>query len=190
MLKYIIILLTIKTSFAFQSGDVILISLNCYMCSTIESEGDGKFSHSGLLIKQQNQTYVLQALGKLEIIELSQFLKLVRPGGDVAIYRPAEFQFSRPSNRELLHTFQEKYVHKEFDGYYLWDDEKLYCSEFVVKFLNEFLSKKIQPKPMSFENNLEIWEQYYQGNVPHGKPGFSPNDFAKSKKFLRVNNLF
>ena len=41
-----------------KSGDLILISFNCYECRVIESETNSKFSHSGvILINQKNEIF-------------------------------------------------------------------------------------------------------------------------------------
>lgn len=157
------------------------------MCPIIEAEGPGRFSHSGIILEKNNKFYVLQALGKVEKIELGEFLSLVRPQGDVLIMRPHEFIEHPPLFQEMVSLFEQQYQDREFDPFYLWDDDRLYCSEFVVKFLNNFLSNKITARPMNFSHNLETWNRYYGGNIPQGKPGFAPYDFYTHPEFMAIS---
>jgi hypothetical protein len=82
-----------------------------------------------------------------------------------------------------------------FDPEYRWNNfqadgsELLYCSEYITKFLNRFLSKKIIPKAMDYSNNWDYWFNYFNGDVPQGEAGNSPADFYFSKDFKKIKYL-
>jgi hypothetical protein len=169
-----------------RSGDLILISLNCRSCPKIESETGSPYSHSGLLIQENNQWVVLEALGTVKKTPLAKFKKYVRPGTKPHHYRLKEWKQKDPDrNQKLLDRFQEDYEGKPFDGLYLWNNfdndgnELLYCSEMITKLLNEFLNTKVPTEPMDFTENWDYWERVYNGNVPQGEPGNSPSTFAE-----------
>ena len=168
-----------------RTGDLILISLNCYSCPKIESETGSPYSHSGLLIQENNKWFVLEALGKVKKTPLATFKKYVRPGTKPHHYRLKEWSLEDPDrNQNLVDRFEEAYEGQPFDPLYLWNNfddqgsELLYCSEMITKLLNEFLNTKITTEPMDFTKNWAYWKQVYDGNVPQGKPGKSPSTYA------------
>jgi len=200
MIKFFLLLKIIfLTNFAIaqelQSGDIILISFNCYECRVIESETNSLFSHSGVILKgKDNNFYVLQSLSSVSSVTLDQFLKNKRPLSKVSIYRPKDF-FNYTSKeyleltQEMVSIFSSKFLGLKFDSDYLWDNvdqngnELFYCSEFVAKFLDNFLSKPTIPYPLSYKKNYQYWFKYFNGHVPEGVLGNSPGSFAEDPRF-------
>jgi hypothetical protein len=200
MFKFIVIfLLFIISNFGFaeelQSGDVILISFNCYECRVIESETNSTFSHSGVVIRGKDDSlYVLQSLGSVISVPLGQFLKNKRPLSKISVYRPRLFSnFTSIEylklTQEMLEVFDRDFLGLKFDSNYLWDNldengnELLYCSEFVAKFLDKFLNIPTVPYPLSFNKNYEYWYKYFNGKIPEGVLGNSPNSFTNDPRF-------
>jgi hypothetical protein len=159
--------------------------MNCYSCHIIESETGSPYSHSGLLVREDNEWIVLEALEKVKKTPLETFKKYVRPGTKPHLYRLKEWeQEDQARNQKILNRFHESYDGRPFDRSYLWNnlapngDEFLYCSEMITKLLNEFLNTKIPTEAMDFTENWDYWEQVYDGHVPQGEPGNSPSTFA------------
>ena len=184
-----------------KAGDVLLISFNCYECRVIESETDSKFSHSGVMIKNKlNQLQVGQSLGQVALYNLDQFLKNKTPGTNVSVYRPKEFQNLNSAQRASLESqmiiiFDSVFKGAPFDSKYLWNNfdsqghELLYCSEFIAKFLDHFLSSATIPFPLTYKKNETYWQQYFNGVVPEGELGNSPASFSHDDRFVFVGNL-
>jgi hypothetical protein len=174
-------------------GDVILLPLNCYVCSLIEDETNSDYSHSAVVIKKDNNNiYVAQALGNVHMLTLDKFLKMQDTSRRAKVMRPYQFN-EDPLNPSLFYTYYVSYFHnKPFDHDYLWNnftkegDEKLYCAEFIAKLLNHFLSPKLSPTPMEYSRNYNYWRQYFGHEPPQGKPGVSPSNFESSPLFYTI----
>lgn len=206
-MKTLILLFTFLFSsfsaFAFdlQNGDVLLISFNCYECRVIESETNSRFSHSGVIIKNENhEIRVGQSLGFVALYPLDQFLKNKTPGTAVAVYRPKEFFHlstaqSATLEDKMLSIFNTVFKGLPFDERYLWNNfdskgrELLYCSEFIAKFLDHFLGAPTIPYPLTYKKNEAYWLQYFKGNIPEGELGNSPFSFSQDDRFIFVGNL-
>lgn len=201
-MKYILLFLFITfNTYALvqselKSGDVILISLNCYECRMIESETDSKFSHSGIvLFDEENKLKVGQSIGKIALFDLNIFLKNVTKGSKIAVYRSYELNNQNVSSAKMLKVFKEKYEGIIFDKNYLWNNldqngkELLYCSEFIAKFLDNFLEEKTIPLPMSYKKHYDYWFNYFKGHVPEGELGNSPVEFTRDSRFYFAGNL-
>ena len=175
----------------WEDGDVLLLPLNCYSCRYIENETGAPYSHSGVLLKINNQWAVAQSLGKVKTFSVSEFLSMGRKGAK-ALHLRSKFL---GSSKKMVSTYLKKYKGLAFDSSYRWDNfdeegrELLYCSEFISKFLNQFLTKKIKPKAMDYSSNWEYWFNYFNGDVPQGEPGNSPADFFFSADFTHLRKI-
>ncbi len=152
-----------------KSGDVLLISLNCYTCALIERSTNGPYSHSGIVLHHQGEWMVAQALGPVHLILLNKFLAQRRSGSTIAHLRA----HSKFSEAELTTAYQ-KFHGIPFDPDYLWDDEKLYCSEFVAKFFNELEPESLGTRPIEYGEYDEIWRNLLGPRYNGGAPGNSP----------------
>lgn len=187
--------------FDLQSGDVLLISFNCYECRVIESETNSPFSHSGVIIKNESHALtVAQSLGSVALYPLEQFLKNKTPGSVVAVYRAKEFLNLHEReivilSEKMLSVFNSHFAGLPFDRYYLWNNvdssgrELLYCSEFIAKFLDHFLNTLTIPFPLSYKKNEAYWKKYFKGQIPEGVLGNSPASFTHDERFIFMGNL-
>ena len=207
MLKYIFLTLivfiemNVALGLELQSGDVVLISFNCYECRVIESETDSNFSHSGVVIKNENnEIRIGQSLGSVALYTVDDFLKKMTPGTRASVYRPKEFSNlnfyeMKKLEESMLSTFNQKFKGAPFDVLYLWNNfdkfgrELLYCSEFIAKFINQFLDNPTIPFPLTYQKNYEYWFKYFRGIVPEGVLGNSPASFSRDERFIFVGNL-
>lgn len=172
---------------SLKSGDIVLLPLSCRSCDVIASETGGTFSHSGIYLKARDgQEYVIEALGSVRAVHFENFVKRAPMDKKVGFVRVREFE--NLSNGEIFDMIMSKfsfYEGKGFDHNYLWNnvdengDELYYCSEFVAKILNEVIVNKFQTTPMDFTTNWDYWYYAFNGNVPQGLPGNSPNDLYR-----------
>lgn len=184
-----------------KAGDVVLLSLNCYECRMIESETESLFSHSGVVIVDETgRTRIAQSLGRLDHFSFGDFTKNITPGTKVHVYRPREFKTLSSEKRVLmqkvmLDIFNEKFKNAPFDSKYIWNNfnaagvEYLYCSEFIAKFLDHFLSKKTITLPISYKKHYDYWSKYFKGSVPDGELGNSPAAFSRDDRFEFVGTI-
>lgn len=192
IITFILTLILMNSALAeLRSGDIVLLPMSCYECKMIEAETNGPFAHSGLIVKTDLETYVLQSLGSVHAVTLESFLKMKDPTRDIVVVRPKEFQGIDMTSL-LIEEFEKNYKGLPFDHEYLWNNfnesniEKLYCSEFITKILNKFLITKITPTPMTYYAYPEYWEKFFNGDVPNGALGNSPNSFYSSTLFSEV----
>lgn len=72
-MKYIALLATLLFSTLswaqqpnLQTGDILLQPLYCRLCELIESEEQSIYSHMGLVIQRESETFVLESFGSPE----------------------------------------------------------------------------------------------------------------------------
>lgn len=190
--------LTVKD---LQTGDVVLLSLNCIECRVIESETESLFSHSGVIVVDQDgRKRVGQSLGSVALFSYEDFTRNITPGTFVHVYRAREFKKLNPMQvsmleKTMLDTFNEKYRGLPFDSKYIWNNfnnkgqEMLYCSEFIAKFLDNFIAKKTVPSIISYKKHYDYWSKYFKGMVPENELGNSPASFSRDDRFEFVGTI-
>ncbi|MEY2988071.1 MAG: hypothetical protein RJB13_1592 [Pseudomonadota bacterium] len=184
-----------------KAGDVLLVPLNCYVCNAIEKETDVPYSHSVVVATSTNdinETYVYEAWGEVKRTPLTEIFERAQKGQNLFHLRPIEFQSHAFSEQEIASVFKSSFEGLPFDDLFLWDNfsdsgkEKLYCSEFVLKFINTFLKSPEPPSPMSFGVLSDFWKKYYDQfnqEIPEGQPGVSPATLFHSTRFEKLGSL-
>lgn len=183
-------------AFPLKTGDILLQSVPCYLCSLIEIEENTPYSHLGIAIVEENRISILESWQKVERISLDEFLAKRKKGTETLVLRPRAFETAnaRVSAQSFLNAFDRWFAGKHYDDDFLWNNsdelgEKYYCSEFVAKFMNHFLPVSMPTKPMHFQKHRDLWIKYFRGNPPDGQPGVSPGDFERSPLFRNVGFL-
>ena len=208
MKTFLFIFLTIFTipTFALtindlQTGDVVLLSLKCIECRVIESETNSLFSHSGVVVvDEQGRKRIAQSIGNVALFSYADFTGNITPGTYVHVYRAREFSKLSEHKiamleKSMLETFNEKYRGAPFDSKYIWNNfnakgvELLYCSEFIAKFLDNFLSQKTQLKVISYNKHYDYWTKYFKGVVPENELGNSPASFSRDHRFEFIGTI-
>lgn len=186
-----------------RTGDIILLSLECRVCSLIELEEGLPYSHMALVYRDKKN-----------------ILKLVESWGSAGVKAKTVTEFFQDKklnskntmivlrHKKLLNTKKyffevpvilENFLNKKYDPHFLWDNKDqdqepmYYCSEFIYKFFQSWLDDnfKMKTKKMTFSKYYSHWVQYFKAlkqKVPAGKEGISPADFAKTSDFLLIFN--
>lgn len=166
-------------------------------------ESESAYSHSGVLFYWQGKWVVVEALGSVRQVSLSEFVKRSSHLAPIKILRlkslakkmSANANFEEIFNNQAENKFNEHFKGLSFDHQFLWDNtdssgqQSYYCSEFVAKFLNSFseVRPKIGPLPMTFKKHWNFWQTFFDGQIPEGEMGLSPGDLERSEQFISVN---
>ena len=171
-------------------------SVPCYLCSMIEIEEGLPYSHSGVVVKTDQQTNVLESWNNVQKLSLQDHLKLRKKNTLTLVLRPLrrDGEFLLIDSIALITIFNQHFAGHHYDDAFLWNNtdaigETYYCSEMTAKILNYFLIQPIMTKPMHFTHYRQDWIQYFKGNPPDGLPGVSPADLARSPQLKVVGTL-
>lgn len=179
-----------------QTGDILLLSLECRVCKLIELEEGLPFSHMAIFVKTGTKFMIMEAWADgVKLKNVSEFFedKRMTKNSEVVILRHIKVKNTRRNLLTLLPSFEGL----SYDSNFLWDnvDEyrrpKLYCSEFVYKVYEKWLGHDftMKTKAMNYRKYWNDWYKYFQGKIPQGKMGISPGDYLKSFEFEIVAKL-
>jgi uncharacterized protein YycO len=133
-----------------NEGDIIFQTSTSSQSKAIQLATNSKYSHVGIIFKStQNNKYknddfvVLEAVQPVKYTSLKEWIKRGEN---------SHFVIKRLKNADKIVTDEaiqrmkdvgEKFVGKNYDLYFEWSDEKIYCSELVWKIYKEALNIEV-----------------------------------------------
>ena len=203
MLKLLLTAILLQFSFAslaltLKVGDVLLKPMDCWSCSLIEAEEETIYSHMGVVLAVSPEIIVAEALNKVRQMPLKEWQLTTEKNQKIAVRRlnnDKAVDHLTLNHKELKRLFSSEFEGLSYDHDFRWTNldesnrEKLYCSEFVGKFLFAFMGIEAPIKRMHFLKNREAWVRYFKGNVPDQQWGNSPGDFERSDLYHTVGEL-
>ena len=113
-----------------REGDVIFQSLpHGPVVWAIEGVTRSPYSHCGIVGREDDRWIVYEAIGRVRVTPLRDYLERGR-GGGFAVYRlQDEFTDHVPATLACCRA----YLGRPYDIRYRLDDEKIYCSELIYK---------------------------------------------------------
>ena len=172
-------------------GDIIFQSNISPQCKAIELATNSKYSHCGILFKKDGEWYVYEAI---QPVQQTSYKDWIARGGQ-------HFAVKRLKGADSLVTADvilkmklagRKYQGKNYDSYFGWSDDRIYCSELVWKIYKEATDLEVgELKPMR-EYDLShpvvkaTMRERYGNNIPLNEKMVSPGNIYKSPLLTTV----
>ncbi len=192
-----------ETQITLQTGDLLFQDLDCGdLCDAIENATLGKngerFSHIGIVLKEGNKTFVIEAYDGVTKTPIDDFLKRDLKADEksrVVVGRLKEaYQHYIPN--AIVEA--KKRLGLPYDNEFKLNNDKYYCSEFIYDiFLNPTNTPIFNVQPMTFVNQKTgetdaVWKTYFKEQgipIPEGELGCNPIDYYESDKIVVLGSL-
>ena len=208
---YLVALLVISTAifhlnkpdnFRLRNGDLLFQDLDSSpLCDAIEQVTSGfnnlKFSHVGIVIIVENNTYILEAFSNgVDTITLDQFLNrsLNHKNKPKVVVGRLIKEYSQLIPKAIEAGIS--LIGKQYDEEFKINNNKFYCSELIY---NMFLKANknhavFNLQPMTYKHQgktLDTWLTYFENlniPIPENEPGINPGGMSRSKKIDIIYN--
>jgi len=192
-----------KLNHQLVEGDILFQDLNCgELCDAIEAVTEGidnkDFSHCALVIKDNGETKVIEAIGsKVQVNSLNDFL--ARSGDSTELKNITIGRIKRNYKSIIPEAvdFAKKQIGQPYDDEFILDNGSWYCSELIYESFKKANKGKevFELNPMTYRNpeNKEFfpaWIKYYealQKDIPEGKAGINPGLISRSKNIRIIS---
>lgn len=180
----------------FQSGDVIFQSSNSGQSLAIKLATKSVYTHCGMLFEQNGKWMVLEAV---EPVCWTPFETWIKRGDNDAYLVKRLKNADSLLTKETISTMIElgnTWEGLHYDGYFGWDDERIYCSELVWKIYHRTLQlevgrlQQLSDFDLSHPEVQKIVNQRYGENIPWNETVISPREIAAWDGWITVENTY
>lgn len=176
----------------FQNGDIIFQTSQSGQSKAIQLATHSKYSHVGIIYKNGDQYFVYEAI---QPVSLTPFNKWIARGDDehyVVKRLKNSATVLTPEALAEMRKVGEKFKNKNYDLYFEWSDDKIYCSELVWKIYKEATNIEIgnleQLKDFDLSNDLvkQKMKERYGDKIPYNEKVISPTAIFNSNQLTTV----
>jgi uncharacterized protein YycO len=180
-----------KTKLEYQNGDMILQTNTSGQGLAIQLATNSKYTHIGVLFKENNEWMVYEAVQPVQKVTLSEFILR----GENSQY--TVLRLKNDSLVKLDHVTQKmknyllKQIDKDYDWVFNWSEEEMYCSELVYKaYLNAGIkisdTKLLKDYKLSHPIVQAQLKERYGNNIPLNDTMVAPSDIAEDHRLKVV----
>lgn len=176
----------------FKNGDIIFQTSQSEQCEAVRIATNSKFSHCGIIYIENGKTYVYEAVQPVKMTLLSDWIT----HGEDSKYLVKRLENSDKILMNEVLSKMKKYGttfnKKDYDIYFGWSDEKIYCSELVWKIYKQGANielcglQKLKEFNLSHPKVKYILNQRYGTNIPYEESVVAPSQIVDSKKLITV----
>lgn len=176
-----------------REGDIIFHKSNSSQSLAIRIATQSEFNHVGVIFQHNSQWMVFEAVQPVKFTPLGHFID--RGGGHYVIKRLKDYdQVMTPPVIAKMKILGRNYVGKNYDIYFRWDDDRIYCSELVWKLYKQAAHVEIGRLQKAEDLNLgnpvvqRLIKQRYgpSAAVPLHETIISPQSMFESDRLIVV----
>lgn len=178
---------TTQDAVSLQDGDVVLQASRSARSTLIRKASNSPYSHVGLVEVTAAGIFVIEAAGP---VARTPWATWVARGesGRFTVLRPKALD--EAARRRVVRAAL-KNLGKPYDARYRWDDERLYCSELVVKAFAQGANRTVGRQQLVKELSLSSSELAYAAKLgvsPEQKL-VTPGSLYEDDSFERVYEM-
>ena len=178
---------------SFQEGDLIFqVSLSS-QSKAIQLATHSKYSHMGVILKKGNEFYVFEAIQPVTFTPLKKWIERGE-NNHFVVKRLKNGQKILSEDKILeMKNIGKEYLGKNYDIYFGWSDERIYCSELVWKIYKKALNieigklSRLKDFDLSHAEVKNKLKERYGNNIPLDEKVISPKDMFESEVLEEIN---
>lgn len=175
----------------FKDGDIIFQTSQSEQCEAVRIATDSKFSHCGIIFNENGNCYVYEAI---QPVKKTLFKDWIKHGLDnkYLVRRLKDSSSINKLSLDKMKSYGKKMFNKDYDIYFEWSDENIYCSEYVWKIYKYGANIELCNLEKLKSFNLEdyrvkaILSQRYGTNIPLNEDVVAPSQLANSDKLITI----
>ena len=180
-----------KSQQSFNDGDIIFQSSQSEQCEAVRIATNSKFSHCGIIFNENGKCYVYEAIQPVKKTLLSDWVRH-GIGKKYLVMRLKDSTLLNKSSLDKMKSYGKNLFNKDYDIYFQWSDENLYCSEYVWKIYKNGADielcnlEKLKSFNLEDEHVKAILNQRYGQNIPLDENVVAPSQLANSNKLITI----
>ena len=169
-----------------HDGDLIFQTSESKQCEAVRIATNSKFSHCGIIFFVNGGQFVLEAVQPVKITPLEEWISHGKEHKYVVKRLKNAETTLTDETLDKMKTYGKQLLGKEYDAYFEWTDNRIYCSELIWKIYKNGagieLSKLKQLKDFNLadERVQKVLKERYGNDVPLEEKVVAPSDLVDS----------
>jgi hypothetical protein len=170
-----------------QEGDMIFQTSQSKQCEAIRIATNSKFSHCGIVFIEKGKKYVFEAVQPIKYTPLEVWIAHGKENHFVVTRLKNSSAILNPEMIQKMKTYANQLKNKDYDLYFEWSDDKIYCSELIWKIYKNGARIELCPLQKLKDFNLKdsrvqaILAERYGNNIPLDESVVAPSNLENSK---------
>ena len=176
----------------FQNGDIIFQASLSNQSKAIQLATHSEWSHCGIIYKEGTRYFVYEAVQPVKLTPLEKWLARGEKQRYVVKRLKNAQAVLTPDVLQKMKQEEEKFTGKDYDIYFEWTDEKIYCSELIWKIYKEATGLELgaleQLKDFDLTNKIvqSKMKERYGEKIPMEEKVISPAGIFNSALLMTV----
>jgi uncharacterized protein YycO len=169
-----------------HNGDILLQSGASKQCKAVKEATKSTFSHCGIYFEDNGKGYVYEAVQPVRKTPLTEWIHQGLKNEYSVVRLKKADSLLTAGNIKKMKSVATNLIGKDYDIYFDWSDEQMYCSEYVWKIYKNALGVEICPtkKFKSFDLSSPIVKaiiaERYGKNIPLDEQVIAPSDLYQA----------
>jgi len=128
---------------ALRDGDIVFQTSRSSQSVAVQRATGSKYSHMGMVVYRDGKPFVFEAIGTVQYTPLDRWVARGVDGHFVAKRLRNADELLTTAALQRLRTTAGQFAGRQYDLYFGWSDERIYCSELVWKAYDRSLGVQI-----------------------------------------------
>lgn len=182
-----------KDILEFRTGDIIFQESQSSQSLAIQAATGSRYSHMGILYESEDGSfYVYEAVQPVKLTPVTDWIERGTNQHFVVMRLKGADTLLTASSISRLKSVGERFMNKDYDLYFEWSDERIYCSELVWKMYDEAFDIQIGERQRLREFDLtnpivkSKLQERYGSEVPLDEWVISPRSMFESSRLTTI----
>jgi hypothetical protein len=176
-----------------KNGDIVFQGGNSTQAKAVKAATHSPWSHVGLVYFNQGKPWVIEAVQPVKATPLAHFIAR-NPRAFYAMRLKDAHQYINAETTLKAQQYSKQLIGKNYDPYFRWSDDRIYCSELVWKIYKYATGLELcKPRILSSYHlhhptvQALIKKRYgSMGKLPINELAVAPSDIARSSLLIEV----
>lgn len=176
-----------------QDGDIIFQSTHSRQCEAVKLATHSEYSHVGIIFKDKQEWMVYEAVQPVKKTPLREWIAHGENNHYVVKRLKNAEQVLTSSILDEMQEIGEENLGKDYDIYFNWSDDEIYCSELVWKMYDDAAGihigelRQLRDFDLMSESVQTIMAERYGRNIPFDEEVIAPSDLFESDKLILID---
>ncbi|KRD10112.1 peptidoglycan peptidase [Flavobacterium sp. Root901] len=175
-----------------HDGDIIFQTSQSAQCEAVRIATNSKFSHCGIIYDINGNWFVFEAVQPVKLTPLEEWIEHGKDNKYVVKRLKNADTVLTPAVLQKMKDYSQQFDGKEYDAYFEWTNERIYCSELVWKIYKNAagieLSKLKELKDFNLQDARvqKILKERYGNDIPLEEKVVAPSDLDDSNLLITI----